>query len=117
MKFPKTACALPASCKLFSALTWFLARNCKQTSRSLNGYKDLDVKNRIELIGRWTCPTGAHDVLPETQIVEIRITKNIFRDEGSDPNSVIMLGAHLDSVPAGACINDNGSETSLLMDY
>ena len=148
---------------------------------SVDGYKDLDVKDKIVLIERWACPTGgtlAGRVRPavaagassviiynnvptpvtggtlsapdsvgyrpsglinqgdgqklkarllagekftvyfqQTQIVETRITKNIFAEtKGGDPNNVIMLGAHLDSVQAGAGINDNGSGTSLLME-
>ncbi|CAI6335839.1 unnamed protein product [Periconia digitata] len=53
----------------------------------------------------------------QTQIIETRITQNVFTEtvEG-DPNNVIMLGAHLDSVVAGAGINDDGSGTSLIME-
>jgi Zn-dependent M28 family amino/carboxypeptidase len=32
-----------------------------------------------------------------------------------DPNNVVVVGAHLDSVPAGPGINDDGSGTSLLL--
>ena len=35
-------------------------------------------------------------------------------DKG-DPNHVVVVGAHLDSVPAGPGINDDGSGTSLLL--
>jgi Zn-dependent M28 family amino/carboxypeptidase len=35
-------------------------------------------------------------------------------DKG-DPNNVVVVGAHLDSVPAGPGINDDGSGTSLLL--
>lgn len=45
----------------------------------------------------------------QTQTIEERITQNVFAEtRGGDPNNVIMLGAHLDSVPAGAGINDDG---------
>jgi len=45
----------------------------------------------------------------QTQIIGERITQNVFAEtKGGDPNNVIMLGAHLDSVPAGAGINDDG---------
>lgn len=148
---------------------------------SVDGYKDLDVKDKIVLIERWTCPTGgtlAGRVRPavaagasnviiynnvptlvtggtlsapdpvgyrssgfinqddglklkerllagekltaffqQTQIVETRITKNIFAEtKGGDPSNVVMLGAHLDSVQAGAGINDDGSGTSLILE-
>jgi len=49
----------------------------------------------------------------QTQTMEERITQNVFAEtRGGDPNNVIMLGAHLDSVPAGAGINDDGLFTS-----
>jgi Zn-dependent M28 family amino/carboxypeptidase len=41
------------------------------------------------------------------------ITYNIIADtKEGDPNSVIVVGSHLDSVPAGKGINDNGSGSS-----
>jgi hypothetical protein len=53
----------------------------------------------------------------QTQIVEERITQNVFTEtRDGDPNNVIMLGAHLDSVQAGPGINDDGSGTSLILE-
>ncbi|WYZ42721.1 hypothetical protein EsH8_VI_000420 [Colletotrichum jinshuiense] len=53
----------------------------------------------------------------QTQIVEERITQNVFVEtEEGDPHNVIILGAHLDSVQAGPGINDDGSGTSLLLE-
>ncbi|KAK4448820.1 hypothetical protein QBC34DRAFT_300421 [Podospora aff. communis PSN243] len=53
----------------------------------------------------------------QTQIVEQRETENVFVEtEDGDPDNVIVLGAHLDSVQAGAGINDDGSGTSLLLE-
>ncbi|KAI0099897.1 peptidase family M28 [Nemania sp. FL0031] len=50
-------------------------------------------------------------------IFEDRKTWNIFAEtKEGDPNNVIMLGAHLDSVQAGPGVNDDGSGTSLLME-
>ena len=52
-----------------------------------------------------------------TQIVEQRATENVFVEiEKGDPDNIIMLGAHLDSVQAGAGINDDGSGTSLILE-
>lgn len=52
-----------------------------------------------------------------TQIVEERITQNVFAEsKGGDEENVIMLGAHLDSVKAGAGINDDGSGSTLLLE-
>jgi Zn-dependent M28 family amino/carboxypeptidase len=52
-----------------------------------------------------------------TQINEQRVTHNVFAETlVGDPSSVIMLGAHLDSVQAGPGINDDGSGTTLLLE-
>jgi Zn-dependent M28 family amino/carboxypeptidase len=53
----------------------------------------------------------------QTQTVETRITQNVFSEttEG-DAENVIMLGAHLDSVQAGAGINDDGSGSTLILE-
>ncbi|KAI3322229.1 peptidase family M28 [Xylariaceae sp. AK1471] len=40
----------------------------------------------------------------------------IVETKAGDPNNVIMLGAHLDSVQVGPGINDDGSGTSLLIE-
>ncbi|KAK3356412.1 hypothetical protein B0T25DRAFT_449938 [Lasiosphaeria hispida] len=53
----------------------------------------------------------------QTQIVENRTTQNVFVETtDGDPENVIVLGAHLDSVQAGPGINDDGSGTSLLLE-
>jgi subtilisin-like proprotein convertase family protein len=42
---------------------------------------------------------------------------NVIADwPGGDPNQVIMLGAHLDSVSAGPGINDNGSGSATILE-
>ncbi|KAF2867926.1 aminopeptidase-like protein Y [Massariosphaeria phaeospora] len=53
----------------------------------------------------------------QTQTIETKITQNVFTEtrEG-DPTNVIMLGAHLDSVQAGAGINDDGSGSTLILE-
>ncbi|KAI0478362.1 peptidase family M28 [Xylaria cf. heliscus] len=53
----------------------------------------------------------------QDQIVEQRITQNVFLEsEYGDPDNIIVLGAHLDSVQAGPGINDDGSGTALLLE-
>jgi Zn-dependent M28 family amino/carboxypeptidase len=48
---------------------------------------------------------------------EHSITSNVIAESKSgDPANVIMAGAHLDSVPEGPGINDNGSGTSALLE-
>ncbi|KLU92701.1 aminopeptidase Y [Magnaporthiopsis poae ATCC 64411] len=51
------------------------------------------------------------------QLIEERITQNVIAEtKKGDPTNVVMLGAHLDSVQAGAGINDDGSGTSLILE-
>ena len=48
---------------------------------------------------------------------ELTTTENLIAESrGGDPHNVIMAGAHLDSVPAGPGINDNGSGASALIE-
>ena len=47
--------------------------------------------------------TAQATVVPYTTLNVLASTR------GGDPNATIVVGAHLDSVPAGAGINDNGS--------
>ncbi|KAI3331363.1 peptidase family M28 [Ustulina deusta] len=50
-------------------------------------------------------------------VFDHRKTWNIIAEtKQGDPNNVVMLGAHLDSVQAGPGINDDGSGTSLLLE-
>lgn len=71
----------------------------------------LDLKARLE---------GGESIeayVQQTQTIEERITQNTFAETKSgDANNVLMLGAHLDSVPAGAGINDDGSGSALLLE-
>ena len=58
-----------------------------------------------------TALLGGGEVTVTAQTVsENRETVNVLAETGSgDPGSTVMVGAHLDSVPEGAGINDNGS--------
>ena len=48
---------------------------------------------------------------------EIVTTENLIAESrGGNANNVVMAGAHLDSVPAGPGINDNGSGSSALLE-
>ena len=45
-------------------------------------------------------------------------TQNVIAEtRGGDPNKVIVVGAHLDSVGTGAGINDNGSGSAALVEF
>ena len=44
-------------------------------------------------------------------------TRNVLAEtEGGDPENVVMVGAHLDSVAAGPGINDNGSGSAAILE-
>jgi hypothetical protein len=54
--------------------------------------------------------------------VEFRVgptpTENVIAEtRGGDPNKVVVVGAHLDSVGPGPGINDNGSGSAALVEY
>jgi Zn-dependent M28 family amino/carboxypeptidase len=50
-------------------------------------------------------------------ISETRTTTNVFGDSPQgDPNRVVVVGAHLDSVLAGPGINDNGSGSATILE-
>lgn len=59
--------------------------------------------------------SGPTTVTVSTSTVsETRTTLNVLADsKKGDPNNVIVVGAHLDSVTAGPGINDNGSGTAV----
>ena len=51
------------------------------------------------------------------EFTEQRITRNVIAEStGGDPNNVVMAGAHLDSVPEGPGINDNGTGSAGLLE-
>ena len=54
--------------------------------------------------------TGSVVRLKVDRVVETRTTYNVIAETpGGDPNNVVLVGAHIDSVPRGPGINDNGS--------
>ena len=61
--------------------------------------------------------TGRVDVrLVTTTISETRTTTNLLADApGGDASETVVVGAHLDSVPTGPGINDNGSGTATIV--
>jgi aminopeptidase Y len=50
---------------------------------------------------------------PPRQMLQYNV---IAESRGGDPNNVVMAGAHLDSVPQGPGINDNGSGSAALLE-
>lgn len=83
-------------------------------------YRSTGYINKVDgedLVARLSAGEAIEAYFQQTQIVETRITQNVFTETKSgDPTNVIMLGAHLDSVQAGAGINDDGSGSTLILE-
>ena len=61
--------------------------------------------------------TGSTARLRVDRLNETRTSRNIIAETKSgDANSVVVVGAHLDSVPRGAGINDNGSGSGSILE-
>jgi Zn-dependent M28 family amino/carboxypeptidase len=60
--------------------------------------------------------TGATVRVRVDRINESRTTRNVIAETaGGDPNRVVVVGAHLDSVPRGPGVNDNGSGSAAIL--
>lgn len=75
----------------------------------------------LEVGSAWVQRLEAGEDLQVTLIVDtVTDTKEswnvISQTKQGDPDKVVMLGAHLDSVPAGPGINDDGSGTAALLE-
>ncbi|KAI8317559.1 putative lipoprotein aminopeptidase LpqL [Colletotrichum sp. SAR11_240] len=75
----------------------------------------------LEVATAWQERLKAGETLEVTLLVDAewdeRETWNIISEtKEGDPNNVIVLGAHLDSVQAGPGVNDDGSGTSALLE-
>ena len=61
--------------------------------------------------------TGTTATIRIDRVEEMRMTRNIIAETpGGDPGRVVVVGAHLDSVPRGAGINDNGSGSAGILE-
>ncbi len=49
-------------------------------------------------------------------VTEFRQTTNLWAETSGDPDRTVVVGAHLDSVPAGPGINDNGSGSAGILE-
>jgi len=62
-------------------------------------------------------PTGVTMRLKADTLAENRMTRNVIAETpGGDPDRVIVIGAHLDSVSRGPGINDNGSGSATILE-
>jgi Zn-dependent M28 family amino/carboxypeptidase len=61
--------------------------------------------------------TGSTVTIRIDRAEEIRTTHNVIAETpGGDPNRIVVVGAHLDSVPRGPGINDNGSGSAGILE-
>lgn len=89
--------------------------NPNPTEYVSTGY--INLSDAEPLVARLTAGEAVEAYFQQTQVVEERITQNVFTEtKDGDPENVIMLGAHLDSVQAGAGINDDGSGSTLVLE-
>lgn len=72
----------------------------------------------IELLnGATSGATGVTVRVKTDRFSEIRTSWNVFAETaGGDPDNVILVGAHLDSVPKGPGINDNGTGSAGILE-
>ena len=62
-------------------------------------------------------PTNSTVRLKVDRVNETRTTYNVIAETpGGDPDNVVVVGAHLDSVPRGPGINDNGSGSAAILE-
>jgi Zn-dependent M28 family amino/carboxypeptidase len=62
-------------------------------------------------------PTGSTAHVSVDRDFEVRTTHNVIAETpDGDANNVIVIGAHLDSVPRGPGINDNGSGSATILE-
>jgi Zn-dependent M28 family amino/carboxypeptidase len=62
-------------------------------------------------------PTGVTVRVRTDTLASTRTTRNVIAETpGGDPNRVIVVGAHLDSVTRGPGINDNGSGSATILE-
>jgi len=67
--------------------------------------------------GVLTGPTGVTIRLKTDVLAENRSTRNVIAETpDGDPNRVVVVGAHLDSVTRGPGINDNGSGSATILE-
>jgi Zn-dependent M28 family amino/carboxypeptidase len=61
--------------------------------------------------------TGARVEIAADVVAETKRTRNVIAESrAGDPANLVVAGAHLDSVPAGPGLNDNGSGSAVLLE-
>ncbi|MBC8091584.1 MAG: M28 family peptidase, partial [Pseudonocardia sp.] len=75
---------------------------------------DLPVVGTSFAVG--TALQNASVTLTTATVSETRTTTNVFAEKPGETDGVLMVGAHLDSVPEGPGINDNGSGSAAILE-
>lgn len=84
-----------------------------------NGFTlDISVTSVTQVVGQQLAATPGLVMRLKTDTFRgIATTYNVLAESvGGDPNNVVMVGAHLDSVNEGPGINDNGSGSATLLE-
>lgn len=70
-----------------------------------------------EILSKLASGRGVTATLDLQYLTESRVTHNVIaQTKDGDPNNVVMIGAHTDSVPEGPGINDDGSGTLAILE-
>ena len=79
---------------------------------------DIGVTSVTDVVGQQLAATPGLVLRLKTDTFRgIASTENVLAETtGGDPNNVVMVGAHLDSVNAGPGINDNGSGSAAILE-
>lgn len=70
----------------------------------------------VELADTAALETVTVEMSVDAGVVETETFNVLAETEAGDPDRIIMLGAHLDSVPAGPGVNDNGSGSATVLE-
>lgn len=84
-----------------------------------NGFTlDIPVTSVTQAVGQQLAATPGLTLRLKAETFRgIATTSNVFAETvGGDPNNVVMVGAHLDSVNAGPGIQDNGSGSAAILE-
>lgn len=83
---------------------------------SLSEVSTIPVLSASFELGETLADTNAEFLLATDTLAEVRTTHNLIAETQGDPNRAIMIGGHLDSVPNGPGIHDNGSGSAAILE-
>ena len=87
-----------------------------QPGRPAHPGRDLELRARQGALRRGQGRPERHGDLSTFGTLQDRFLPQVLAEtKGGDKNNVLVVGAHLDSVPAGPGINDDGSGTATLL--